>query len=122
MFIASALGGWSDIVNSLELSEDVDEGYKVTTHNGSSMRIGFFVFYDRYLTIELKSKGLKITPFVLSSAFHKPIFIPWKAIKENYYFNDSYFYNTLEVRVAGRDIKLYHGVASSVNNYLISRG
>jgi hypothetical protein len=76
LFILSKKG-WSDLANENQF-EDFFEGERVGVISAAVNGVN----YNNCLLLKYNGEGFYLRPVFIFRLFHKPLFIPWKAIKD----------------------------------------
>jgi hypothetical protein len=76
LFILSKKG-WSDLANEYQF-EDFFEGERVGVISAAVNGVN----YNNCLLLKYNGEGFYLRPVFIFRLFHKPLFIPWKAIKD----------------------------------------
>ncbi len=77
--LISVISGWRGLSQSYPVPAVLHE--TGVTYSFQSMRLGLLGGYNSVLTITVYSQGIRIAPIILFSAFHKPIYINYTAMR-----------------------------------------
>lgn len=99
-FLLSRLGGWANLAHEYPAIGRVQGN----VFNWRSARFSFFVNYSNCLTVIVSSAGIYLQPVIFLRIGHKPIMIPWGAIKvlER---RHSFIFATTRLKIKTRDDK-----------------